>query len=251
MVESSSSMLGWLGAVMTIALHSLPVVSFYNLIRSKISYDDTPAYFATIGFCNSLLWFIYAKMLEFYEIKICASVCFYVCLLWILTYLIYEIRKELTEAILNILIVITGAIAIYRGFTIIIDDVDITGKTCLCLLIILHLSPCYMLYCLCKENNFGFKVFSWGSIVCNLIGSSAWIAYGSKNSNNIIFYGNFAGIASAFAQIIFWIVFKIKRRAQQIPQKIATDEGSVSKVEVVVSKESNTVLPEKIDDTEK
>ena len=65
------------------------------------------------------------------QVIICNCIGVICSLCFITIYLIYEIKKYPTDAVLNILIIITGSTATYRFITTGIDDFLIIGIICI------------------------------------------------------------------------------------------------------------------------
>ena len=114
--------IGWTAAFLTALYFSAPVATFLNVIRGKILFEDSPGIFVTTCYVNCFSWYIYGDLIFSEQIKYSYLVGACISLLLIIIYLIYEFKKYFIDTILNILILITGTWAEYRGLKIVIDD---------------------------------------------------------------------------------------------------------------------------------
>ena len=88
------------------------------------------------------------------QIKICNLIGAGSSLILICIYLLYEIKHYTLDAILNALIILTGSVSVYRGFTLVIDDNSIIGKICVVTALIVFLSPLQIIYKVIKEKTY-------------------------------------------------------------------------------------------------
>ena len=125
-----------------------------------------------------------------------------------LIYLAYEIRKYTIDAILNILIIFTGSYAVYKGFTIMIDDDSIIGKICFGTSCLIFFTPIQFIYRVTKEKNYNLIPIY---LVCaSLLSSFFWIIYGIFIKDLYIVFPNAIGIILAKIQILVFLKYKRK-----------------------------------------
>ena len=152
---------GWLGACMNICFYLSPVMPFINVLKGKINYEDTPGIYVTTCYVNCFIWYIYGDMIFSDQVKISNMISSIICLLLILIYIIFELRRFFIDAILNLLILITGSWAVYRALTSIIDDDKVVGDICIGTTLIIFLSPIQILYKVFNDKNYNLiPVFS-------------------------------------------------------------------------------------------
>ena len=92
------------------------------IVESKISYEETPGVLVSTTYINCFCWYIYGDTIFSYKVKICNLIGSIITITLISIYFIYEIRKYTLDAILNVLIIITGSYATYHGLIIFVDD---------------------------------------------------------------------------------------------------------------------------------
>ena len=134
-------------------IYLTPVLPFINVLKGKVSYEDTPGVLVSSTYVNCFCWYIYGDMIFSDQVKICNCIGSIISLCLIVIYLVYEIRKYTLDAILNALIIITGSYATYRGLTIVVDDDAVIGKICNVTSIIVFLNPMYLIYKVIREKN--------------------------------------------------------------------------------------------------
>ena len=61
--ELTQEFLGWTSFGFTLYINYKPAISYYNMIKGKISLDDTPAPQATLTYISCLCWYIYSDLL--------------------------------------------------------------------------------------------------------------------------------------------------------------------------------------------
>ena len=128
--------------------------SYINVFKGKISYEDTPGIVVTVSYANCFCWCIYGKLIYSNQIKICNLIGAVSSFFLISIYLLYESKKYTLDAILNSIIIIAGLYAIYRGFTIVIEDDSIIGKICIGISCLVFLSPIQIIYRVLREKNY-------------------------------------------------------------------------------------------------
>ena len=99
---------GWVGAFLTITFFISPVIPFINVFKGQLDYGDTPTDLIGINYSNCLVWYIYGSLLNSPQIKTSSIIGFFSSLLFMIIYLSYEIRKNIIDGVLNILIIFTG-----------------------------------------------------------------------------------------------------------------------------------------------
>ena len=199
---------GWVATCLTMCFFISPVIPFINVFKGKMSYEDTPAIIITTGYANCFCWYIYGTMIHSEQVKLCNMIGAISSLILIFIYLIYEIKKYTIDAILNLLIIITGSYAAYNALTIMIDDQSILGKICNCTSIIVFLSPIQLIYRVIKENIY-FLIPIYTAYI-SFIASSCWVLYGISFKNFYIIFPNSFGIILAVVQVIVYFNYKNK-----------------------------------------
>ena len=152
---------GWIASCLNICFYLTPVVPFINVLKGKLNFEDTPGVYVTCCYVNCFIWFIYGDMIFSDQVKYSNMISAGICLMLIIIYLAFELRKYFIDSILNTLILITGSWAVYRALTIVIDDDRVVGDICIGTTVIVFLSPIQIMYKVFKEKNYNLiPVFS-------------------------------------------------------------------------------------------
>ena len=207
-METIQECIGWLGAVITVLSFITPVFPYLKVLKGKLSFEDTPAVFVTIGYINYFCWSIYGDMIFSDQLKYCYMIGGVINLVLMIIYLAYEVKKYLVDSILNTLILITGTWALYRALTIIIDDDRIIGKICIATSCVIFFSPIQITYKVIKEKNYILiPIYNCYLIVLYAI---CWVVYGIFITDFYIVFPNSIAIILSLVQIVIYLNFKKK-----------------------------------------
>ena len=207
-METVQECFGWVGAILAVLSFISPVFPYLKVLKGKLSFEDTPAVFVTIGYINYFCWSIYGDMIFSDQLKYCYMIGGVINLVLMIIYLAYEVKKYLVDSILNTLILITGTWALYRALTIIIDDDRIVGKICIATSCVIFFSPIQIIYKVIKDKNYILiPIYN-----CYLIVSYAicWVVYGIFITDFYIVFPNSIAIILSLVQIVIYLNFKKK-----------------------------------------
>ena len=145
---------GLIASCLNICFYLTPIVSFINVLKGKLNFEDTPGVYVTCCYVNCFIWYIYGDMIFSDQVKISNCISAIICLVFILIYLAYELKKYTIDSVLNTLILITGSWAVYRALTIVIDDDRVVGDIAIGTTLIIFISPIQIMYKVFKEKNY-------------------------------------------------------------------------------------------------
>ena len=208
-MDSVEDVFGWIATCLTMCFYISPVIPFINVFKGKITYEDTPGVLITASYVNCFCWYIYGDMIFSDQVKICNGIGAVSSLCLIFIYLVYEIRKYTLDAILNALIIITGSYAVYRGFTIVIDDDVIVGKICNVTAAIVYLSPLHLIYKVFRDKNNYILIPIYANII-SALSTGFWILYGIAITDVYIILCYSIGLVLALLQICIYVIYKKK-----------------------------------------
>jgi solute carrier family 50 protein (sugar transporter) len=210
-METWQEYVGWAATCLTMCFYISPVIPFINVCRGQITYEQTPSIIIVTAYINCFCWYIYGDMIFSDQIKICNLIGAGSSLILICIYLLYEIKHYTLDAILNALIILTGSVSVYRGFTLVIDDNSIIGKICVVTALIVFLSPLQIIYKVIKDKTY-FLIPVYTAIV-SLFSTGCWIIYGLSLKDLNIIFPNIIGMILGVVQIV--IYYNYKRRYGQ------------------------------------
>lgn len=243
-MDSFEDAFGWVATCITVCLYFFPIVPFISVIKGKLNYEDAPGILVSASYVNYFCWYIYGDLIFSDQVKYCNCIGAMVCFCLIFVYLAYEIRKYTLDAILNALIIVTGSYAVYRGFTIVLDDDIIVGKICNVTAAIVYLSPIQILYKVFRDKN-NYILIPIYAVVISALSTGCWILYGIAITDVYIIISYSIGLTLSCLQIIIYFIYKNKNpvfRGKEVQGDTIDIENNVD------SKESTTMKGD--DDTQ-
>lgn len=167
---------GCTGAAITLFFILAQIVPFYNVIKGKLNFEDSPWKFATLSYINCICWYLYGDLLYSFELKYCYFVgaiisCSYLCI-----YLFFEMKKDAVDTILNALLLISGSYMIYIAFTEMIDNDKIIGLICVGAYLLTFIFPIILIYRVLSQKN--YYLIKYHKECLSLFESICWVVYG-------------------------------------------------------------------------
>ena len=206
---------GWAGTFLTMTFFIAPIHSFSNVFKGKLNYKDTPSFLITVSYFNCFVWFIYGGLINSLQVKISNIIGCGSSLLFIIIYLLYEIRSYPIDAILNGLLIVAATLVGYRAFTVLFDDVNVIGKVCSCASIIVFISPLQLIYRVLKDRD--YRLIPIASAITSILSGSCWLMYGLLKKDFYISGANSVGVIIGIVQVVIWN--KLKQKYHIIGQK--------------------------------
>ena len=130
-MDDYNEMLAWVAAGLTMIFYFPKIAPFINVLQGIKNYEDTPKVYTVIIYLNSLFWFLYGNLLFSDQMKFSYMISCILCLISMGIYLIFEIKKDFVDMILNLIILVSVSWAIYCYFTIDFDNDRLLGKICI------------------------------------------------------------------------------------------------------------------------
>ena len=199
---------GWIATGLSICGFISPIFPYLNVIRGRLSFEETPAVLVTTSYVNYFCWYVYGDMIFSDQIKYCYIIGSCINLVLMVIYLVYEIRRYLVDTILNTLILVTGTWALYRALTIIIDDDRIVGKICVGTSCIVFLNQVQIIYKVLKDRN--YNLIPIYNCWIALFSSICWVVYGIFITDFYLVFANTILIILSLVQVIIYINFSRK-----------------------------------------
>ena len=222
---------GWLAFLLTLFIYISPAISFINVLKGKMSFEETPGVLVLATYISCFCWAIYGEIIISDQVKICNIIGAICSLCFIAIYLVYEIKKYLLDAILNTLIMITGSFATYRWLIIGVDNFDIIGIICIITTIIVCLYYIYLLYKILRQKNNYFLLPNYRAWI-SFSSYACWIIYGILIKDKYFLISNIFGIVFSIIQIIIYIRYKKKYKAITDKEKEEDKDTSTIDIEI-------------------
>ena len=204
-VEDAS---GWVGCVLNVLYYLMLCPPFIQLLKGKINFEQTPGFFITICYINSFLWYIYGEQTCSDQIQYSNLISSIFCACLIAIYLIYEVKKYLTDSVINALTLITSSLAVYRLLVKAIDNYKVVGRICCITSIFMYLYPLLLLIdVLIVKNYLYIHIYS---AYVYFLACLFWLIYGYIIEDQYVFFPHIIGIVLSFCQIFVYITYRVK-----------------------------------------
>ena len=238
--DFTQELCGWCGFTFSLYFVLFPLLPFYNLIKSKISLEEAPRAYSVLNYINCFCWFLYGDMLYSNQVKYIALIGLISNGVCVSIYIYYELFKYRIDAILNILIVISGSYMMYIIITVIIDDDTLIGKICDSTQFLIFIFPIKTIYRVLKHKNFKLVPFgrAWGSLFMSI----GWGTYGIIYNEIYIVIPHCFNLVLSTVQIILFLNY---RRKYSLFQE-DTNFISIIGISQLNHEENNMELPKTI-----
>ena len=199
---------GWIGSVLAIIFYISPVVPFYDLIKEKITYKETPGVLLIMSFFNCILWGVYGLRGDKIQVWLTNFLGAFITIIFIITYLIYLSEQKIFQSILYNLITFNFVIEIFYVSYKLVDN-EYVGNTAMIFNILMYAAPGEKIYQVFQTGK--YDLLPIVSSVCGLCSATSWFIYGIYKSDSNIYVPNGLGILFALLQIGVWYNFYRKR----------------------------------------
>ena len=217
---STLDVFGWVATGLSAVVFCGPAAEFFNVFKGRLSYEDTSTFLIGTTYCNCLAWYVYGNLIASKQVKFCNLGGCCISLLFTVIYLAYEIKKYLTDTILNALIVFTGSWAAYRALTIILANPPNVGKVCIGTAGIALICQLNLVYRVIREKN--YKLVSVTVAVFTILSGLCWDIYGFMEKNYYIVCANSLYVLVAIIQIVVSRIYKKKYPTIEQIREIST-----------------------------
>ena len=207
-IDDYNEILAWFASGLTMAFYFPKIAPFINVIQGLKKFEDTPVIYMIIIYINSLFWFLYGDLLYSDQMRLCYMVSCILCLISFGIYLIFEIKKNIIDMILNLIILVSVSWGIYCYFSINFDDDKFLGKICIISSIAFYLIPLYEIFKVIKEKN--AKIIHIYNITIYFFGALCWFIYGIIDKDYFIAFPFCLGIIISLIQIMLYNIYANK-----------------------------------------
>ena len=196
-------------------------ISLFKVYKQRFVYEDYPIISLFFCYFNNLMWTKYSDLIYHESMKSLFQYSNIISIIIISLYSLYEIRKDIIDMILNILILITSTFAIRKLLMDILIEEEKVKMASGYSVIILYLSCLEWIYRAKSAKNTNILnttscLFLVGNAVC-------WIYYGIKYDDKFYTYSNAVGAAVGIIYFITWHYMK-KKYGYEVPVKKEEDK---------------------------
>jgi solute carrier family 50 protein (sugar transporter) len=199
---------GWIGCALTTCFFLPQLSPFCQVCKGKLNFEETPGYFMSISYINCFLWMIYGEEIFSDQVKITNLIASFICLIAMIIYLSYEIKKYVLDSILNFLIIFMASWAAYKYLVIEVDDDRVMGKLCFCSSLLIYSYFSYIIYRVINEKNYMLINFHYTSIY--FVSCMIWLSFGIVTKDLYVVCPHSIGIIISLVQISLYINYEKK-----------------------------------------
>ena len=193
------------------------IFSLIKFFRHKFTYDSFPIISLFFCFLNNLIWAQYSDIIYHESMKLlfqCSSV---ISCGVIIIYSLFELKSDIIDSILNILILITSAWAVKKLLVDILKEEEKFKTTCCYSIIILYLSCLEWTFRSHSEKN--TNILNLISAITLLCFASCWVYLGFKYEDKYFLFSNLFGVFACLIYILVWNKLK-KKYGYVVPVKV-------------------------------
>ena len=197
---------GWVACELSIILYILPIISFINYCRKKIKFEKIPVSRLFANYINCLIWYFYGSIKFKSEIKFANMIGAIISILLIIIYLYYELKTNILDSLLNLIIIIISTLCAFEWLGNLIIDENNVGKICLLISIISFIIIMSYVYNGVNEKKYSlipinYPIISFPIFLC-------WIKYCLMFGEYYYLTTNIIGIIVSVVEIILYIYYK-------------------------------------------
>ena len=240
-LDDYNEMLAWVAAGLTMAFYLPKIAPFINVLQGLKDSEDTPKFYTIITYVNAFFWFLYGDLLFSDQMRLSYMVACIICLISIGIYLIFEIKKDFVDMILNLIIIVSVSWGIYCYFTIDFDDDKLLGKICIASSLMFYCFPIYTIIRVIREKN--AKLIHIYNISIYFLGVICWFVYGIIDKDYFIAFPYLLGGLIALTQIILYRIYTRKYMGLRIGKNLMTNTIGIENNE---KNEENNSIENKI-----
>ena len=226
---------GWIGSVISVIFFIVPCVPFYNLIKEKITYKDTPGILLICSVINCIFWVVYGVKLGLTQSFITNAIGAIITTVWICIFLIFWVKKHALKSVGFIVLTLVVFVGIFCLFYFVVDP-EITGYFAMVFNVLMYAAPGEKIYRVIKNKD--YTLIPIFSTIAAFVNSACWLIYGICNSDIDIIVPNVLGLVFAVLQVILYLVIKYKYHKDSETKKDGEDNATEKKEE----KESPEIL---------
>ena len=201
-------LVGWIGCFIITCFYISQLIPFIKIIQKKLYFEEAPGFFISCCYSNCLLWMIYGDMIFSDQLKFANMIGCGICLIAIIIYLFFEIKKYVLDSILNILILVMASWAVYKYLTIAIYDDRIVGMLCIFSSFIIYSYFSFIISRVIKERN--HMLINFINTTIYFFSSIVWFYYGFISKDIYIIFPYLIGIIISLIQIIIYLNYEMK-----------------------------------------
>ena len=69
-MDDLEDIFGWAALAITMFIYASPALYFFNVLRGKLSYEETPGILVSTAYVNCFFWYIYGDLIFSDQVKL-------------------------------------------------------------------------------------------------------------------------------------------------------------------------------------
>ena len=216
----------WIAGFFTNLFNLTLIYPIIDAFKNKLDFKNVPLLLITLSYFHCLFWLINGKVIFTEPIYICFMISSIICLVPLVIYIITELKRNILDALLNILLLVLIPWGIYKYLTVKLDDDRIISPLCLCASIVFFLYYLYLMFTSSKIQT--MNLIDFISSVILLCSSISWIIYGIISIDFYFIISYIIGAVFSSAKIFLYVYnkkkFKSNPNANNINSKVLFNE---------------------------
>jgi len=206
---------GYPACVLTICQYLFQIIYYFDISNKAFKLHIIPLNKMLFNYASSFFWYFFGDMLYYEPIKVSNLVGLLSFLFLICLYLFYDLKKDTTNALINILLVTTFTISFYHYFSYVVIEPKIIGHICIGIGVISYIYNIYLIIKTIKDCN--LLLINISNEIIGLIASALWYQYGYVNKD---FYVKFCfGVKTMIHLVHVILYFSKNKRYQKLNSK--------------------------------
>ena len=221
------------------------IFSVIKFFRHKFTYDAFPIISLFFCFLNNLIWTQFSDIIYHESMKFLFQCSSAVSCGIIIIYSLYELKSDIIDAILNILILVTSAWAVKKLLMDILKEEEKFKTTCCYSIIILYLAFLEWTYRAHSEKNTNILNLFTAIMLIGFAGCCVY--FGFKYEDKYFLFPNLFGVVVGIIYILVWNKLK-KKFGYAVPIKIKgkkEEKKDSNKDENKKDRDENTIKDKK------
>ena len=198
---------GWIGSVISVIFFIVPCVPFYNLIKEKITYKDTPGILLICSVINCIFWVVYGVKLGLTQSFITNAIGAIITTVWICIFLIFWVKKHALKSVGFIVLTLVVFVGIFCVFYYVVPP-TVTGYCAMVFNVLMYAAPGEKIYTVIKTKN--HNLIPIYSTIAAFVNSACWLIYGIAYSDINVIVPNVLGLFFAILQVTLYLIIKYK-----------------------------------------
>lgn len=201
---------GYPACILTIILYLFQIIHYFDISNKAFKLNNIQLNKILFNYVFTFFWYFFGEMLYYEPIKVCNLVGLLTFLFLICLFIFYEFKKDMTNTLINIILVTIFTISFYHYFSYVAIEPKINGLICIGISVISYIYNIYLIIKVIKDCN--LLLINISTEFISIIASILWYQYGYVNKD---FYIQFCFGIKAIIHLVQIILYFLKNKKYQ------------------------------------